>query len=152
MKALYLIVILFVFALGYSCEDSKAKNIKLTEIEYVTDSGYTCTSYSCLQDKKNTNVTIEGVLRKYTPNKVGKGAGVKFWKWELLLDDSVAIPVVDVNKKLFLSFYENKEVTIYANLFYGIIIGGNSKPDDMVQQAKGFRIDAISIKLKDRKM
>ncbi len=148
---IYLLGILVISVLCTSCFGQKEENVKKDEVKLEIKSNFTCNDFSCLQNEKNKKGNIEGFFRKYTPNKKGKGAGYMFWDWELLLADSTAVPVVDVNKNIDMSIYENKNVSIYANIFYGIIIGGNSSLEDQEQAAKGYRIDAISIKTKHNK-
>lgn len=43
-----------------------------------------CRTYDCLE--KNKRGSIEGFLRKYTPNTSGKGTNQMFWEYELLLN------------------------------------------------------------------
>ena len=106
---------------------------------------FICSDFSCLEVHRNQSGVVEGVFRIYTPNTSGKGANYMFWDWEVLLADSIAIPVVHKNEKLDLSVYKGKKVSIQGNIFHGIVIGG-SKPEE--QSATGYRIDAASIQLK----
>ncbi len=102
-----------------------------------------CNNFDCFEKNKNKQVIIEGVFRKYTPWKTGKGANYMYWDWEVLLTDGVAIPAISNNKALDLSLYENKNVSIDGAIFYGIIIG-SSNPQE--QSARGYRIDINSIR------
>ena len=97
---------------------------------------------------ENSQRNIEGFLRKYTPNKSGKGAGYMYWNWEMLLSDGIAIPIISKNKDINLSNYENKNVSVNCTIFYGIIIGSNNSGE---QNATGYRIDIDLIEKKTEK-
>jgi hypothetical protein len=132
----------------YDLKERIKKLLQKKEMKHEIKTNFTCNNYSCLEENKNSKGIIEGVLRKYTPNKVGKGANQMFWDWELLLADSIAIPVVDENKTIEMSSFENRNVSIYGNIFYGVIIGGSSNIEEQEQSASGYRIDAISLQTK----
>jgi len=106
----------------------------------------TCTTFKCIEGHENQEGRVQGLLRVYTPNEKGKGAGHMFWSYEILLSDSIAIPVIsksghEINLKSFL----DKEVVIECVFYNGIIIGGE---DENAQAARGWRIDATRIKVK----
>jgi len=129
------VLLLTMIAIMISCkQEVKVKNA-MEQKNYVI-----CDSFVCLQKHKNKQVNIKGKLRKFTPNKSGKGAGHMFWDWEVLLSDNLAVPIVSKGDKIDLSMYNNKNVLIKGNVFYGIVIGS---PEG--QNATGFRIDANSI-------
>ena len=109
------------------------------------NNGVSCSTWECLETHKNGNAVVTGVLRKYTPEKKGKGAGHMFWDWELLLSDGNAVPVSSKNKKIRFSKFEGKEVELKGLIFYGIVIGS---PDPKQQSATGYRLDPESITLK----
>lgn len=71
-----------------------------------------------------------------------------YWNWELLLTDSLSVPIINIDTTANISIYENKKVSIYGNLFHGIIIGNSSIMEEQRQSATGYRIDAISINIK----
>lgn len=106
----------------------------------------TCRSYSDAERLKNTPAIIIGRLQKFTPWEKGKGAGHMFWQYEIKLDDSTAIPVVNKDKSdgesIPFDEYLNSDVIIYGTVYYGIIIG-DSNPEH--QSMTGFRIDADGI-------
>ena len=100
----------------------------------------TCTDWECLEKNKNKETTVIGLLRKYTPNEKGKGAGHMFWDWELFLNDSNAVPVQA--KDIDLSKFADRNVTVKCLVFYGIIIGSD---EPHAQNAAGYRLDVLSI-------
>jgi hypothetical protein len=100
-----------------------------------------CTTWDCLEKNKNKAAVIEGVFRKYTPNKTGKGAMQLFWDWEIVLKDSLAVPVKSTNTNINYDSFKGKKVLIEGTIFYGIIIGSVEG-----QNATGFRIDPMEIK------
>lgn len=97
-----------------------------------------CTTWKCIEENMNKDAIVEGYFRKYTPEKCGKGAGYMFWDWEILLSDSIAIPVKSKYTEINYSAFENTFVQIKGLIFFGIIIGGN-RPEE--QAATGYRID-----------
>jgi len=99
-----------------------------------------CDNYDCIEKNKNKQGIIKGTLRPYTPVEKGKGAGTMFWDWEILLSDDFTIPVLCEDKSINLSSYNNKNILIEGEIFYGIIIGC---PEG--QNARGYRIDVKSI-------
>lgn len=103
----------------------------------------TCTTFQCVENHKNQEGQIQGILRAYTPNESGKGAGHMFWDYEILLSDSIAIPVVS-KPDFQLDFKEflGKKVMMKCTFYYGVVIGGTN-PE--AQAATGWRIDAESI-------
>lgn len=103
----------------------------------------TCTTFKCIENHKNQSGQIVGQLRAYTPNKSGKGAGHMFWDYEILLSDSVAIPVIE-KPRYHLDFksFLGKTVKIKCTFYHGVVIGGDH-PE--AQAATGWRIDAESI-------
>lgn len=103
----------------------------------------TCQTFDCLETNKNKKAIILGDFQPYTPNTGGKGAGHMFWDWEIVLKDSVSIPVVSRNEYLDLASFNGHSVQINGLIFYGIIIGS---PEG--QNATGYRIDADDIQLK----
>lgn len=105
-----------------------------------------CSEWKCIEANANKKATVEGYFRKYTPNTQGKGAGVMYWDWELLLADSHAIPVIAANKDLDLAEFENKNVEADATVFSGIIIGSDDPPH--AQSASGYRLDVDKIREK----
>ena len=103
----------------------------------------TCTTYKCIENHKNQHGQVVGTLRPYTPNEKGKGAGHMFWDYEILLKDSIAIPVVvKSGHKLDLKAFLGKQVLIKCLFYYGAIIGGDT-PE--AQAATGWQIRAKSI-------
>ncbi len=142
MKAKLLILSLsLVFSF---CNFSKAnKTLVATSQNIKTKTMQTCKTFKCLKQNENTNIKMEGFFRKFTPNKQGKGAGHMFWDWEILLEDSIAIPVKAIDVSLELSKFENKKVSVNAFMFYGIVIGSDN-PNE--QSARGYRIDINNIK------
>ena len=47
--------------------------------EVIKNQNYTtCSNFECLEKNKNKRIVVKGVLRTYTPNKTGKGAGHMF--------------------------------------------------------------------------
>ncbi|EZH72569.1 hypothetical protein ATO12_20760 [Aquimarina atlantica] len=118
---------------------SSAQERKIGEV--IKDQNMTtCTNFECLEKNKNKRILIKGILRTYTPNTTGKGAGHMFWDWEILLDNKITIPVISKDQRLDLSAYNKKNVLIDGDVFYGIVIG-----DPEGQNATGYRIDAHSI-------
>ncbi|MEZ4935978.1 MAG: hypothetical protein R2799_00130 [Crocinitomicaceae bacterium] len=102
-----------------------------------------CKTYSCIEKHKNQKGIVEGRLQVYTPNKTGKGAGHMFWDYEILLKDSVTIPVIaKTSSQLDFKSLIGKEVRMSCTFYYGVVIGGGH-PD--AQAATGWRIDAESI-------
>jgi hypothetical protein len=97
-----------------------------------------CSEWECIEANKNKQVTVKGVLRKYTPNKTGKGAGHMFWDWEVLLNDSHAIPAQAKSSDIDLSELENKRISASGIVFYGIVIGSD---EPHAQNATGYRLD-----------
>ncbi|WP_152538638.1 hypothetical protein [Aquimarina macrocephali] len=128
-----ILLLIMVITISYGQEGKDGKVLK--------DQNYTtCTNFKCLEKNKNKRIIVKGILRTYTPNKTGKGAGHMFWDWEILLDDEIAIPVMSKDQRLDLSIYNKKNILIDGNVFYGIIIGS---PDG--QNATGYRIDINTI-------
>lgn len=101
-----------------------------------------CSKWADLEKNKNKTVTTEGLFRKYTPEKKGKGAGHMFWDWEILMVDGTTVPVSTTNKKINYKEFEGKKVAIKGLVFYGVIIG-SSNPNE--QSATGYRIDPVEI-------
>lgn len=103
----------------------------------------TCKTYECLKNHENQKGYIEGTLRAYTPNKQGKGAGHMFWDFEILLKDSVAIPVIEKPRHhLDFNAFLGKKVKMKCTFYYGVVIGGGHP---QAQAATGWRIDAENI-------
>lgn len=123
--------------------------LSIVNAQQVVKKEYTinCKTWDCINENKNTDAIIEGVFRKYTPNKTGKGAGHMFWDWEIMLADSFAVPVNNSNVKIKYQSFEGKKVLIKGNIFYGIIIGTD---DENTQNARGFRIDPAEIEEKKK--
>ena len=104
-----------------------------------------CNTFDCLEKSKNKEAVIKGTFRKYTPNKKGKGANTMFWDWEILLGDSIAVPVKSTYDEINYKYFEGKKVLIKGVIFYGIIIG-----DKEGQNATGFRIDPVGIETAEK--
>lgn len=103
----------------------------------------TCTTFKCIESHKNQKGQVVGTLRAYTPNEKGKGAGHMFWDYEILLKDSVAIPVIAAPRyKLDFKPFLGKQVKMACTFYYGVVIGGGH-PE--AQAATGWRIDAENI-------
>lgn len=102
-----------------------------------------CTTFKCIEGHKNQSGQVVGTLRAYTPNKSGKGAGYMFWDYEILLSDSVAIPVIEKpGHHLEFKAFLGKTIKMKCTFYYGVVIGGGH-PD--AQAATGWRIDAENI-------
>ncbi|MCB0477213.1 MAG: hypothetical protein KDC84_03565 [Crocinitomicaceae bacterium] len=102
-----------------------------------------CKTYSCLEKHKNQKGIVEGKLQVYTPNKSGKGAGHMFWDYEIVLNDSIAIPVIEKPRHhLDFKSFLGKRVQMKCTFYYGVVIGGGH-PE--AQAATGWRIDAENI-------
>jgi hypothetical protein len=127
--------------LAYACSTGSTQNT----IPANPDQPY-CTEWKCIESNANKKATVEGLFRKYTPEKAGKGAGHMFWDWEIMLADSTAIPVIAKNRSLDLAAFENRKVVVDALVFEGIIIGTDDPP--YAQSARGFRLDVETIKNK----
>jgi hypothetical protein len=104
-----------------------------------------CNTSDCLVKNKNKDAVVSGTFRKYTPNKKGKGANNMFWDWEILLSDSIAVPVKSTYTEINYKFFEGKKVNIKGVIFFGIIIG-----DKEGQNATGFRIDPVQIETTEK--
>ena len=104
-----------------------------------------CSTWDCIEKNENKDATIKGIFRKYTPNKTGKGANHMYWDWEIVLDRDLAIPVKSTDNKINYKYFEGKKVLIKGNIFYGIVIGNSGE-----QNATGFRIDPVEIKLVEK--
>ncbi len=103
----------------------------------------TCSTFKCIENHKNQKGMVVGTLRKYTPNKSGKGAGHMFWDYEILLSDSTAIPVIEAPRfHLDFKAFLGKSVKMKCTFYYGVVIGGGH-PE--AQAATGWRIDAENI-------
>ncbi len=118
-----------------------AKNEKHFEA-YSQVGSDTITTNEGIESHKNTQAYIKGKFQKFTPWTSGKGANHMFWDWEIVLPGGGSYPVITNNTVIDLSNYENQNVLIYGNVFYGIIIG-DSNPDH--QSMRGYRIDAEEI-------
>lgn len=130
--------------LAFSCQPRESSTPKMnentpntpfsTEIPHITN-------WQQVQAHKGDTVIVEGHLQPYTPNTSGKGAGHMFWDWEVVLKDTIAIPVIAMDGTLDPKPWNGKQVMIHAVLYYGIVIGS---PDG--QNATGWRVDALAIK------
>lgn len=128
-------VLLLIIGIMISCAQERKMGKVIKDQNYTT-----CANFECLEKNKNKRIVVKGILRTYTPNKTGKGAGHMFWDWEILLDNQITIPVISKDQRLDLSIYNKKNVLIDGNVFYGIVIGS---PEG--QNATGYRIDAHSV-------
>lgn len=99
-----------------------------------------CSTWDCLEKNKNQMAVISGIFQKYTPNTSGKGANHMYWDWEIMLSDSLSVPVKSTYQEINYKAFEGKKVLIKGTVFYGIIIGTSGG-----QNATGFRIDPIEI-------
>lgn len=99
-----------------------------------------CSDYTCLENNKNKPAVINGVLQEYSPDSRVNGKLIKFWKYEILLNDSVAIPIKDSNENY--DKYLGKEVSIKGLIYYGIVAG---EDDGKSSNATGFRIEIDKI-------
>lgn len=128
-----------------SAQDPRVKADSESSSSYSRD---TCRTWNDAERLKNTPVIIIGRLQKFTPWEKGKGAGHMFWQYEIRLDDSTAIPVVNKDKSdgesIPFDEYLNSDVIIYGRVYYGIIIGDS---DPGHQSMTGFRIDADGIEM-----
>ncbi len=106
-----------------------------------------CSTWDCIEKNKNKVAIVEGVFQKYSPWKTGKGAGHPFWEWEIVLSDSLAIPVDNTYMGIDYEKYVGKKVIIKGTIFYGIIIGCEEG-----QNATGFRIDPLIIEVKEKQV
>lgn len=79
----FAIITLTLLACNVASSKDKAKDL---------ERGDTCMNWSCIDTSKNKKIILKGLLRKYTPNETGKGAGHMFWRWEVLLADSYSLP------------------------------------------------------------
>jgi hypothetical protein len=150
----HLIVVVFFSVLFFGCSGQKGQeeSAKKMDINHQTKLNITCNKFSCLEENKNTNVAIEGLLRRYTPNTKGKGAYQMFWDWELLLNDGATVPVVNEDDSIDMSIYDGKSILIYGNVFYGVVIGGGGSNLEVQEQgARGYRIDVITIQTNHNK-
>lgn len=102
-----------------------------------------CSNYTCLENNKNKPSVINGVLQEYSRDSRVNGKLFKFWKYEILLSDSVAIPIKDSNENY--DMYLGKEVSIKGLIYYGIVAG---EDDGKSSNATGFRIEIDNIDVK----
>jgi len=124
--------IIILLILAAQLLNAQQENIKIYSVN--------CNTWDCLVKNKNKDAMVEGVFRKYTPNKTGKGANHMFWEWEIMLSDSTAVPVKSTYNEINYKYFEGKNVLIKGNIFFGIIIGSAEE-----QNATGFRIDPVKI-------
>jgi len=131
-----------------SDQDSMTEKKSESNAKQVNKKSYSvnCSTWDCLEKNKNKDAIINGVFRKYTPNKTGKGANYMFWDWEIMLTDSFTVPVSTYNEINY-KYFDGKKVLIKGAIFYGIIIGS---ADGHGQNATGFRIDPIEIKVTEK--
>jgi hypothetical protein len=140
MKEKFLLCISILFLTFCSERKNATVNIMNNELPIVK-------TWVAVEESKNKKVLVYGKLQAFTPVKTGKGAGYMFWDYEILLNDSTAIPVIAKAKFLNLEKFITKNVVIEGKIFYGIIIGSDN-PNE--QSATGYRIDAEKIQEIDR--
>ncbi len=99
-----------------------------------------CNNYTCLENNKNKPAVINGVLQEYSPNSRVNNKLYKFWKYEILLSDSVSIPIKDSDENY--AKYLGKKVSIKGQIYYGIVAG---EDDGKSSNATGFRIEIDKI-------
>ncbi|HBX50366.1 MAG: hypothetical protein A2275_12480 [Bacteroidetes bacterium RIFOXYA12_FULL_35_11] len=129
-----LLIIILVFELVFSINELKAQQVNNKIYSEI------CDCWNCLMNNKNKEAIIKGVFRKYTPNKIGKGANQMFWDWEIQLSDGYSVPIKNTYSEINYSSFENKFVQIKGLIFFGTIIGSGKE-----QSASGYRIDPIEI-------
>ncbi len=117
--------ILTIFALTSSCGQ-----------KYLVE----CRNFDCIEKNKNQSASIHGVFQEYSPNTKVKDKSYKFWDYEILLEDSVTIPINASDRNY--DIYLGKQVIIDGFIFYGIVMGDN---DGKSSNATGFRIELDKI-------
>lgn len=100
-----------------------------------------CRNFDCIEKNKNKNASIHGLLRNYTPTIKVKDKSAKFITYELLLADSVAIPIRESD--ISYHNYLGKQVIIDGFIFYGVVMG---QDDGRSSFATGFRIEIDKIR------
>src|SRR4030095_8944180 len=126
---LFISIIIFFF---YSCSVTVRNKVKNPNENFDT-----CRTFYDIKSHKNQHLFVKGRIQKYIPGSLTTETEKMVSGWEIVLRDSVSLSLIPKGKEIKIEQFENRDVLIFALVYYGNITTSNAGLD-----MTGYRIDA----------